>query len=91
MMKNNVILKFAPGSQFANLEVRLPFECRFCSGIQDMESPDYNEDDCDEEETDIPNSPFEKDDLYEMKVSLLLDGPQNEASNTRLLLKDRFC
>ena len=90
MMKNNVVLRFAPGSQFANLVIRLPFECRFCSGIQDMESPDYNEDDCDEEETDIPNSPFEKDDLYEMKVSLLLDGPQNEASNTRLLLKDQF-
>ena len=66
MMKNNVILKFAPGSQFANLEVRLPFECRFCSGFQEFESSDYNEEDCDDEDTDIPNSPFEKEELYEM-------------------------
>ena len=92
MMKNNVILKFAPGSQFANLEVRLPFECRFCSGFQEFESSDYNEEDCDDEDTDIPNSPFEKEELYEMKVSLQLDGPktQNKVSHSTVLLEDRF-
>ena len=92
MMKNNVILKFAPGSQFANLEVRLPFECRFCSGFQEFEASDYNEEDCDDEDTDIPNSPFEKEELYEMKVSLQLDGPktQNKVSHSTVLLEDRF-
>ena len=93
MMENNVVLQFASGSEYSDLEVRLPFECRFCSGLQDMSSSDYDEEDCDEEEDDglLPDRDSDEDEMYEMNVSLVV-GPikHNKAStNTRLLLASR--
>ena len=91
MMENNVVLEFASGSQYSNLEVRLPFECRFCSGIQDMDSSDYSEEDCDDAEDLNPRTDPNEDEMYEMKVSLLVDPTKgNIASNTRLLLSERY-
>ena len=84
MMENNVILKFASGSEYNGLEVRLPFTCRFCSGIQDMSSSDYNEEDCNNSEGDYEDSNGDKrydydgilvdtiedgDEMYKMNVS----------------------
>ena len=95
-MQNNVVLKFASGSEYSDLEVLLPFECRFCSGIQmdAQASSDYNEEDCDDEEDTGLDSPVSLDggELYEMNVSLVMDPSQssNKASNTRLLLSERY-
>ena len=82
MMQNNVILKFASGSEYSDLEVRLPFECRFCSGIQmdAQASSDYNEEDCDDEDDTDIYSPMSQDgdftdgdEMYEMNVSKVID------------------
>ena len=94
MMENNVVLEFASGSAYAGLEVRLPVECRFCSGLPDMTSSDYNEEDCDEDEEDPDPQPGpdpDDNEMYEMSVSLVV-GPKKEdtASNTRLLLANRY-
>ena len=97
MMQNNVVLKFASGSEYSDLEVLLPFECRFCSGIQmdAQASSDYNEEDCDDEEDtglDSPVSLDDGDEMYDMNVSLVMDPSQssNKPSNTRLLFKERY-
>lgn len=101
MMQNNVILKFASGSEYSDLEVRLPFECRFCSGIQmdAQASSDYNEEDCDDEDDTDVYSPMSQDgdftdgdEMYEMNVSKVIDPGQNnyKPSNTQLLLEERY-
>ena len=97
-MQNNVVLQFASGSEYSDLEVHLPFECRYCSGVQaqDMSSSDYNEEDCDDEEEDTDLDSFDHqddgDEMYEMNVSLVIDPIQdiNNPSNTRLLLAERY-
>lgn len=96
-MQNNVVLKFASGSEYSDLEVLLPFECRFCSGIQmdAQASSDYNEEDCDDEEDtglDSPVSVDDGDEMYDMNVSLVMDPSQssNKPSNTRLLFSERY-
>ena len=93
-MENNVILQFASGTEYSGLEVRLPVECRFCSGIQDMSSSDYNEEDCDEDEEDLdpqPDLDMDEDEMYEMRLSLVVDPMKdNTASSTRLLLANRY-
>ena len=95
-MQNNVHLKFASGSEYSDLEVLLPFECRFCSGIQmdAQASSDYNEEDCDDDEDTDLDSPgsLDDDEMYEMNVSLVIDPSQSsiKPSNTRLLLSERY-
>ena len=92
MMANNVVLKFASGSEYSDLEVLLPFECCFCSGIQmDIQaSADYNEERCCEEEEESVGLD-DVDEMYEMNVFLVIDHSQSSIKppNTRLLLSER--
>ena len=53
MFRNNVVLTFPPSSKLANVQLKIPFSCKFRPGLPGMESPSYDDEDSNGEADDV--------------------------------------